>query len=294
MTTQEQERIAALHEYRLLDLPAGDELEAVVRVAAMVAGVPNATLNLIDENRQCQLTSFGFEGGISARADSMCAVHFEKGDLVVRADAADPIFRINPWVTGELGDSQATTWIASAKRAVGRMSGLITSLLSYAQAGNAPCRFEAVRLGEVVDLALCDLNPRIDGAEITVDDLPELDCDPTLIRQLLQNLIGNSLRYRHLDRTCRIRIGARSYGAAWVVSIADNGRGIPADQRDRVFEMFAQVDPAARTGHGVGLSTCQRIVGRHGGRITATETPGGGTTVTFTLPAMAPVAAARR
>ena len=63
MTTREQERLAALHEYRLLDAPADDELEAVVRVAAMVAGVPTATLNLIDENRQCQLTTTGFEGG---------------------------------------------------------------------------------------------------------------------------------------------------------------------------------------------------------------------------------------
>jgi signal transduction histidine kinase len=421
VTTHEQERIAALHEYRLLDLPAGDELEAVVRVAALVAGVPHATLNLIDENRQCQLTSFGFEGGISARADSMCAVHFEAGEFVHRADAsADPIFKINPWVTGVLGhvrnyasvplitpqgyalgslcvfddkpgeltddqvarlkdlglvilalferrrqarvngelaaelgakhsqlerahadraatiaelrrsnaeleqfaavvshdlaaplsvvnaylevleerhaeDTQAHGWIGNAKRAVGRMSGLITSLLSYARAGHAPCRFEPAALGELVDLALTDLNSRVDGAEIVLDgELPELDCDPTLIRQLLQNLIGNSLKYRHPDRPCRVTIGARRSGAEWAISIADNGLGIPADQRDRVFEMFAQVNPTARTGHGVGLSTCQRIVDRHGGQITVGETPGGGTTVIFTVPATASVAAGRR
>jgi hypothetical protein len=54
VSLDEQERLAALHEYRLLDAPADDELEAVVRVAAMVAGVPTATLNLIDENRQCR------------------------------------------------------------------------------------------------------------------------------------------------------------------------------------------------------------------------------------------------
>jgi signal transduction histidine kinase len=421
VTTREQERLAALHEYRLLDLPAGDELEAVVRVAAMVAGVPHATLNLIDENRQCQLTSFGFEGSTSARADSMCAVHFEQGEFVQRPDATeDPVFRVNPWVTGELGrvrfyasaplvtpqgyalgslcvfdtrpgkltddqvarledlalvilalferrrqarvngelavelgtkhsqlerahadraatiaelrrsnaelasfaavvshdlaaplsvvggylevladrnvaDPQSAGWIGAARRAVDRMTGLISSLLSYAQAGHAPCRFEQARLGDLVDLARSDLGARIDGAVVTADgDLPAIHCDPTLLRQLLQNLIGNSLKYRHPERPCRIAIGAHRAGGEWVVSIADNGVGIPADQRTRVFEMFAQVDAKARTGYGVGLSTCQRIVDRHGGRIATADTPGGGTTVTFTLPAVDPVAAGRR
>ncbi|GIE95018.1 sensor histidine kinase [Paractinoplanes rishiriensis] len=407
MRTREQERVAALHEYRLLDAPAGDELEAVVRVAAMVAGVPTATLNLIDENRQCQLTSTGFEGGVSARSDSMCAVHFEKGDFVHRPDASqDPVFMANPWVTGELahvrfyasaplitpqgyalgslcvfhdqpgelnaeqiarlqdlaqvilalferrrqarvngelagelhsrnaelhrsnaeleafaavvshdlaspltvvngylevlgerieGDEQMTTWIRQARRAVGRMSGLITSLLSYARAGNAPCRLETADLGDLAEQAVTDLRSGIDGAALVVPpDLPVVDCDPTLIRQLLQNLIGNALKYRHPDRPCRVELSAERRGAEWAVSVTDNGRGIPAEQRSRVFEMFAQIDPGAGLGHGVGLSTCQRIVDRHGGRIEAADTPGGGTTVTFTLPATAGVPAVRR
>jgi signal transduction histidine kinase len=65
--------------------------------------------------------------------------------------------------------------------------------------------------------------------------------------------------------------------------VCDNGRGIPAEHRARVFEMFTRVDRAP-AGHGIGLSTCQRIAERHGGRIWADGTPGGGTTMTFTLP----------
>ncbi len=413
-TSLEQARLAALHEYRLLDAPAGDELEAVVRVAATVAGVPAATLNLIDENRQCQLTTTGFVGADSPRADSMCAVHFERGEFVYRVDASrDPVFAANPWVTGELadvrfyasvplitpqgyalgslcvfddqprelsedqiarltdlagvllalferrrqarvngelaaevreqhdklrrahadraatiaelrrsnaelaqfaavvshdlaaplsvvngylevledrigaGDAQSAKWISAAGRAVGRMQRLITSLLSYAQVGNAPCRSEPARLNDLVEQALSDLRPSVGDATIVVGDrLPVLDCDPTLIRQLLQNLIGNALKYRHPGRPCRIEISAVRAGAEWRVAVADNGPGIPVDQRARVFEMFTRVDPAAGTGHGVGLSTCQRIVERHHGRITAAETPGGGTTITFTLPAV--------
>jgi hypothetical protein len=68
----ETARLAALHEDGLLDAPADDELEAVVRLAAAVAGVPTATLNLVDASRQCRLTTVGFEGADSPRAESMC------------------------------------------------------------------------------------------------------------------------------------------------------------------------------------------------------------------------------
>jgi len=102
-TDGESARLAALHEYRLLDAPADDELSAVVRAAAVVAGVPHATLNLIDEHRQCQLTTVGFEGTDSAREDSMCALHFESGELVHVVDARlDARFARNPWVDGRL------------------------------------------------------------------------------------------------------------------------------------------------------------------------------------------------
>ncbi|HEU4346861.1 MAG TPA: ATP-binding protein [Actinoplanes sp.] len=413
MTTREQRRLAALHEYRLLDAPADDELEAVVRVAAMVAGVPTATLNLIDENRQCQLTTTGFEGSDSTRRDSMCAITFEAGEFVHVPDAAaDPTYQHNPWVTGtlakvrfyasaplvtpkgyalgtlcvfdsepgELDDDQiarlkdlarvilalferrrqarinaellaesevhrqaleqahrdlaatnaelqrsnveleqfagvvshdlaaplgvvngylelltdlygeqpqARRWLTAATRAVGRMQALIESLLTYARAGNGPCRFERAGLGEIAGQALMDLSGGIRDTGAAVDvpaDLPVVSGDPTLIRQLLQNLIGNALKYRHPSRPCRISVRAEPAGRVWRISVVDNGPGIPAEHRRRVFEMFARVDRSAGSGHGVGLSTCQRIVERHGGRIWADETPGGGTTVVFTLP----------
>ena len=406
MTPHEDRRLAALHEYDLLDAPAGDELEAVVRVAAAVAGGTNATLNLIDENRQCQLTSAGFEGSDTPRSASMCAIRFESGEFTYHPDASEAAgYRDNPWVTGELGevrfyasfplvtpqgyalgalcvfdgqrreltagqiarltdialvivglferrrqarvnasladelaatveelrrsnteleqfagvvshdlasplavvggyleliddrldgrDEQASAWIGTAHRAVGRMQGLISSLLTYAHAGNTAYRFEPVPLGELVEQAVADLDVRLAGATVDVQPgLPVLQADPTLIRQLLQNLVGNALKYRHPERPCRIAVTADRHGAHWRVAVVDNGPGIPADCRTRVFEMFAQLDPRARTGYGVGLATCRRIVDRHGGQIAVTDTPGGGTTVTFTVPAALPAAVA--
>ena len=97
--------MAALHALGLLDAPADDELQAVVRVAAMVAGVPTATLNLIAEDRQCQLVTTGFAGGDSPRTDSLCAVRLDQGEFVHVPDASrDPAFQDNAWVTGVLGN----------------------------------------------------------------------------------------------------------------------------------------------------------------------------------------------
>jgi signal transduction histidine kinase len=540
VNAHEQERLAALHEYRLLDAPADDELEAVVRVAAMVAGVSNATLNLIDENRQCQLTTTGFEGGDSTRRDSMCAIRFEAGQFVhVRDARLDPAYDQNPWVTGILakvrfyasvplvtphghalgtlcvfdsepgelnddqiarlkdlagvilalferrrqaringellreaearqqltdavletidvavvaadesghlnlfnraardwhgldadpsvdpgdfsgryalyrsdgvtplaqdevpllralhggdriegaemvlkpagrpaihvvtsgramrasdgtplgavaamtdvtadraqraalerahadladtiaelqrsnteleqfagvvshdlaaplavvggylellddlytaGDPQATKWVGAAGRAVGRMQPLFEALLTCAQAGNGPCKLERADLGEAAAQAVSDLCGAIEesGAAVVVaPGLPVVSGDPTLLRQLLQNLIGNAVKYRHPDRPVRVEVDARRDGDQWLVSVADNGRGIPAAYRRRVFEMFTRLDRTAGAGHGIGLSTCQRIVERHGGQIWA-DGRDGGTVISFTLP----------
>ncbi len=86
-------------------------------------------------------------------------------------------------------------------------------------------------------------------------------------------------------RACRVAVAARPGESGWVVPVAGNGVGIPPEDRARVFGMFTRVDAEAGTGHGVGLSTCRRIVPRHDGRIWAGAGPDGGTTVSFTLPA---------
>ncbi|WP_380159696.1 diguanylate cyclase domain-containing protein [Kineococcus sp. R86509] len=134
-------RLAALHEYGLLDAPADDELSAVVRAAALVAGVPHATLNLIDENRQCQLTTVGFDGADSARTDSMCALHFEAGEVVHVPDASqDPRFARNPWVDGRMAHVRlyaSAPLVSPAGHALGSLCvfDTVTGRLSEQQLG---------------------------------------------------------------------------------------------------------------------------------------------------------------
>ncbi|GAA2724922.1 hypothetical protein CAE01nite_17900 [Cellulomonas aerilata] len=184
-----------------------------------------------------------------------------------------------------LGD-QGRSWVATARRGLGRTLALTDALLTYAQAGATRCVRRPVDLREVLDAAVVDLRHEVVGAGALIEggELPTLLGDESLLRQLLQNLLGNAIKHRRPDVPCRVQVTAAPTDDGWVVSVADNGRGIPADQRQRVFAMFTTLDPGARTGHGVGLATCQRIVERHGGRIWVADTPGGGATVHVGLP----------
>lgn len=183
----------------------------------------------------------------------------------------------------ELNGPRTNDWVRAAAQAVVRMRDLIDALLGYAAAGSAPVRTRPVPLGPLLGQVLEDLAPDITaaGAHVRVPaEPPVLTGDPVLIRQLLQNLIGNAVKYRDPSRPCLVDVSA----TAGTVLIADNGIGIPPGRREEVFDMFTRVDGVPVPGHGIGLSSCLRIAERHGGTITIGETPGGGTTVMVTLP----------
>lgn len=399
-THDEKLRLETLHRYGVLDTPSDDELDAIVRIAALVAGVPYATLNLIDENRQCQLTTFGFEGGVSSRDDSMCALYFTEGNVIVSNDASiDVRYETNPWVTGKLGsvrayasaplktaegpvlgslcvfdtkpgsftqdqmdrladtanvvvalferrrqardladreaalryavqdlersnedlqnfasvaghdlasplttiggyiellgdmyteqlDETAQSWIQISLDGVSRMHSLIKALLSYAQAGSAECHAEPTNLNDVLQGVLKDLRSEIEhsGAHIAVpSQLPTVHADATLMRQLLQNLIGNAIKYRDKTRDCCVEVSATRNDGGWEIQISDNGIGIPVKDSASVFDVFTRTNEDAAAGHGIGLATCRRIVERHHGAIWVDTERANGTTIHFTI-----------
>ncbi|PPK92101.1 phospho-acceptor domain-containing protein [Kineococcus xinjiangensis] len=217
----------------------------------------------------------------------------EQFAAITSHDLASPLTVVGGYVemvrdiyAGSL-DEQALDWLTTAHNGVHRMKGLIGALLTYARAGGAVCEREVTDSREVFDQAVVDLRTSVKDAAARVTApaaLPVLFCDPTLLRQLLQNLIGNSIKYRHPERPCRVVVTAAATDDGWEFAVADNGRGIPAERREDVFGMFSMVRPGERTGHGIGLATCQRIVERHGGRIWVDPAPATGTVVRFTLP----------
>jgi signal transduction histidine kinase len=168
------------------------------------------------------------------------------------------------------------------RRSAVRARELVDGVLAYARSGELEC--ERVELGRVVADVADDLRPALEAvcAELTVGDLPDVEADPRQLRRVFQNLVTNALRFRSAEPP-RIDISAAPDIREWLVTVRDNGVGVPAEHTTRIFGMFARLD-AGTDGIGVGLAVCRRIVEAHGGRIWVEPVEGGGSAFRFTLP----------
>lgn len=172
-------------------------------------------------------------------------------------------------------------------RSARRMQRLIDALLSYARTVRRIPSLEPLPLNRVVDEVLDDLAFRVreQSAVIDVEDLPTVVADPVQIRQVLQNLVANALKFSAPDRPLRIRIGARTRHGIARIAVSDNGIGFAPADAAKLFRPFAQLG-GQRDGSGLGLAICRRIIEAHGGEISASAVPDRGATFTFTLPVL--------
>jgi signal transduction histidine kinase len=184
-------------------------------------------------------------------------------------------------------DAERDDCIASITRQVGRMSGLIQSLLTYGRIGSGElvrvaCDCEAI-LADVKGSLRADLEAK--NGSITNDPMPVILADPNLMARLFQNLLENSIKYSG-DVEPHIRVSAEANSTAWLFSVHDNGIGISTADAERVFEPFRQLDARAgrRGGVGLGLATCKRIVQRHGGELSVQSSLGKGSRFQFSIP----------
>jgi PAS domain S-box-containing protein len=184
-------------------------------------------------------------------------------------------------------DEDADEFIGFAVDGARRMQELINDLLTYSRAGTQPLHLQAIDTTQLVDLVISDLAEAIrdSNASVTRDSLPIVQCDPTQLRQLFQNLIANGIKFHRLDEASSVHVSATPECGLWTFSVSDNGIGIEPRYLERIFVLFQRLHTRADyPGTGIGLAICKKIVERHGGQIRVESAPGRGTTFWFTLP----------
>lgn len=189
-------------------------------------------------------------------------------------------------------DDDADEFIGFAVDGANRMKRLIQDLLAYSRVGTSSHPFAPTDLQAVVTGSLAALGPALQesGGTVEVGALPTVPGDEVQLEQVVTNLLGNALKFAAPDRPPVVAVTAKRVDGGWEVSVADNGIGIPAQHRDRVFRMFQRLHGVGEySGTGIGLAVVQKIVARHGGEIRVADTAGDhGTTICFTLPDLSP------
>lgn len=194
-------------------------------------------------------------------------------------------------------DERGQSYLTRMETAAARMQTLIEGLLSFSRVTTQTNAYKLINIRTVLQEALEDLETKIEESQadiIIADQLPVIEADPTQIRQLFQNLIGNALKFHRPNVPPQVYIQAR-----WLpneenphfceIDVCDNGIGIEPEYESRIFGMFQRLHSRQQfDGTGLGLAICQRIVERHHGTILVQSQLGEGTRFTIQLPLKQP------
>lgn len=214
---------------------------------------------------------------------------------VVAHDLRSPLTSVELWARelldrleeGPVDRETTTMMVRHVESAAGRMQAFISDLLSYALARDQKPSPVPLHLTDVVE-AVSETIAAVEGVEPEIEhgDLPRVWCDPVLLPQLFDNLIGNARKYVAEGVVPQVRIEADVLPEDWAkVRVIDNGIGIDPEDRVRVFGTFERARATEYEGTGLGLAICRHIVERHGGTIRAAAPPTGtGTCIELTLP----------
>ena len=183
-------------------------------------------------------------------------------------------------------DEEGREFVAFAVDGADRMRDMIDGLLEYSRVQTGGDPFEPVDLEAVLEDVREDLQVRIEetDAEVTAESLPTVRGDESQLRQVLQNLLENAIKYSG-EEPPQVHVSADRAGDERVIAVADEGVGIDPDHHEQVFQVFKQLHGGEeQSGTGIGLALCKRIVERHDGEMWIESVPGEGATFYFTLP----------
>ncbi|KAA5607045.1 PAS domain S-box protein [Roseospira marina] len=288
-------RDAAAHDGAVVEQTHRLETGATRRVAAHVS-YADVAIETVESRRLLNISLFDITDR-TQQAENLRRHNIAVRDFsaAVSHDLQEPLRMVSSYLglvrrhLGETITPDIQEFIEYATDGTARMRSMLHDLLAYARLDTDARPLQSVALSATVQTVLDMMRLRLDeiGALVTVaPDLPAVRGTPDQIVSLIQNLIGNALRYRAHDRRLEITVDWAPQDAMVEVRIHDNGIGIAPQDHDRVFGVFQRLSLATdgEPGTGMGLAICRRIVHRHGGQIGIASTPGAGTTFRFTLP----------
>ena len=186
-------------------------------------------------------------------------------------------------------DERAGTYLHYIVDGAMRMQALVNDLLLYSRVTTRGREFAPTDMNGVLEEALANLEVGVaeSKARITYDPLPTVNGDAAQLVRLLQNLVGNAIKYRG-EAPPQVHVTATREDNEWVFSVRDNGIGIDPQYGERIFVIFQRLHTREEYGGtGIGLAVCKKTVERHGGRIWVESQEGCGATFRFTLPPLA-------
>ena len=181
-------------------------------------------------------------------------------------------------------------YLARQQKSALKMMGLIDQLLEWAKITGQPASFVITDLNSIAQSAMEDLGALIEEkrGQVHIKSLPTLRVDPLQIRRLLQNLVGNALKFHKTNEPPIVTLESRLLeNGFWEIRIEDNGIGFKQQDAERLFKPFVRLHASPHyKGSGIGAAICKDIVEKHNGTLTAKSTPEKGSTLIITLPAM--------
>jgi signal transduction histidine kinase len=220
----------------------------------------------------------------------------EQFAYVASHDLSEPLRKVTNFCQllerqyGDQLDDKARQYIGFMVDGAKRMQILINDLLAFSRVGRTTEHFESVDLNASLRRALSNLEGQLEesGAYVVPGDLPTVPGDPTLLTALLQNLVGNAVKYRDPARRPVVEVSAVREKDVWKLAVQDNGIGIEQQYAERIFTIFQRLHLRDQYGGtGIGLALCRKIVEFHRGRLWLAESEGQGARFELTLPVQA-------